>query len=65
MRFVDVWVHEEKTPVPQKQIISKMAENGTKDFTAAGAIKTLLLKGYLRKTNGASHTVCYVQLRRV
>ena len=65
MKFVDWWVHEEKTPVPQRNIIKKMLSEGVNDFTTVGAIKGLLLKGYLRKATMVSHKTRYVQLRRV
>lgn len=66
MIFVDFWVHEFKTPVPHRQIIVKMTEQGHKDFTTVNAIASLLKKSYLRKAVTMSNkNRCYVQLRRV
>lgn len=66
MVFVDLWVHEQKTPVPHRQIILMMKEKNHKDFTTVNAIASLLKKGYLRKAVAMSNrNRSYVQLRRV
>ena len=65
MEFIDKWVHEEKTPVPQKEIIIEMKRQGVKDFTAVNAINSLLKKGYIRRAVVISNKSYYVQLRRV
>lgn len=66
MIFVDIWVHEFKTPVPHRQIIVKMKDQGHKDFTTVNAIASLLRKSYLRKAVTMSNkNRSYVQLRRV
>lgn len=65
MKFVDVWVHEEKTPIPLKEIIAEMKRQGVKDFTTVNAINGLLNKGYIRRAVTISNTTSFVQLRRV
>lgn len=65
MAFVDLWVHEEKTPIPLKEIISKMEINGTKNFTTIKAINVLIKKGYIRRAYTISNKTTFVQLRRV
>lgn len=65
MKFVDKWVHEEKTPIPQKEIVKAMKEAGTKDFTTVNSINSLLKKGYIRRAVTISNKTYYVQLRRV
>lgn len=66
MLFVDIWVREEKTPVPLQEIKAFMVEKGSKDFTVISAIKVLLRKGYIRRAIGIrSNKTSYVQLRRV
>jgi hypothetical protein len=73
MRYVDYWVHVEKTPVPQKCIIIEMETKGDKESTVCKALGGLLKSGYIRKaiTNGAgedgigSEKTKYVQLRRI
>lgn len=65
MLFIDWWVHEEKTPVPQKEVIMAMRIRGTKSFTAINALNSLLKKGYIRRAVVISNKTSYVQLRRV
>lgn len=68
MRFVEQWAREKKTPIPQKKIITEMKEGGTKDFTTAGALTTLLKLGYIRRAVprlGTSNRTFYVQLRGI
>lgn len=47
MQFVDVWVHTEKTPIPQKEIITRMEQQGKKVNSVVGALNRLLKKGYI------------------
>ncbi len=65
MRVVDKWVHEEKTPIPHKEIITTMKSQGIKTFTTISALNVLLIKGYLRRAHIISNKTFYVQLRTV
>ncbi|MAG60120.1 hypothetical protein CMO96_05040 [Candidatus Woesebacteria bacterium] len=65
MKFVDWWVHEEKTPVPHKEIIAKMKEEGVIAITTIKALGSLIKKGYLRRGYISSNKTFYVQLRRI
>lgn len=65
MVFIDNWVREKKTPVPQKEIIISLVKVGNKDFTVSNALHSLLRKGYIRKAYVISNKTFYVQLRRV
>ena len=65
MKFVDQWAHEEKTPIPLKEIIEEMKRQGIKDFTTVNAINGLLNKGFIRRAVTISNTTSFVQLRRV
>lgn len=65
MRYVDIWVHTEKTPIPLKEIIENMKARGIKDQTTIKAIRVLLVKGYIRRSNEISNKTSFVQLRRV
>ncbi len=75
MRFVDYWVHVEKTPIPRQQIILQMNERSEKDSTIINAINGLLKLGYLRravmtyadekKPRSQNNETFYVQLRRI
>lgn len=65
MLFVDWWVHEEKTTIPQKEVILAMRIKGIKSFTTINALNSLLKKGYIRRSVEISNKTRYVQLRRV
>lgn len=65
MNFIDGWVRSEKTPVPQKEIISAMTKMRVKTFTTINALNALLRKGYIRRAVVISNKTSYVQLRRV
>lgn len=66
MLFVSLWVKSHKTPVPQKEIVAAMKENGIKECTTLNAINSLKGKGFIRKSAGyASRFTEYTQLRTV
>lgn len=65
MKYVDEWIHTEKTPVPQRAIILHMKEAGTVECTTVNALHSLLKKGYIRRAYTISNKTFYVQLRRV
>lgn len=65
MKVIENWVHTQRTPIPKRQIIESMKEQGVKDFTTINAITSLLLKGYIRRAIGTSNKTYYVQLRSV
>jgi len=65
MCFVDHWVREEKTPVPRKEIILKMQNEGIKDFTVINSLKSLQKKGFIRKSSIRSNKTSYIQLRTI
>ena len=74
MRYVDYWVHVEKTPIPQKEIIEEMKRRGVvSKNTMYKSLYSLMKLGYLRVaiTNGkgedgvGSEKTKYVQLRRL
>lgn len=69
MEFVDIWVRNEKTPVPRKEIINSMEVNGKKHHAVKKALIGLLRQGYLRKAIMDSsvplNKAFYVQLKRV
>lgn len=65
MQFVDKWVHEQKTPIPMKEIVSVMQLQGFKDFTIRHAITTLVKKGFMRRAVSNSNSSSFVQLRSV
>ena len=64
MAYVDWWVKNKNTPIPQQEIVKKMEEDGIKDYVTKKALKTLLKRGYLRKAYIISNKTFYVQLRR-
>ena len=65
MHFIDWWVREQKTPVPQKEIVAKMLRVGIKDLTTVNALNALLHKGYIRRASTISNKTYYVQLRTI
>jgi reverse gyrase len=65
MVYVQDWVHTQKTPVPQKEIIAYMKDNGIKEPATVYALNALINKGYLRRAYVISNKTYYVQLRRI
>jgi hypothetical protein len=71
MRYVDYWVHTEKTPVPQSKIAEEMEDRNEKATAVPYALKGLVRLGYLRKAvvnsrvKANSPKTLYVQLRRL
>ena len=44
------WARKQNTPVPQKEIITRMEEKKQNVYTVILALNTLVAKGYLAKT---------------
>lgn len=65
MHFVDHWARTEKTPIPLREIVTAMSDQGVHDFTTIKAIKVLLSKGYIRRAIVISNKSSFVQLRSV
>lgn len=65
MLFVDVWVHQEKTPVPRQEIFKVMKKKGKSDEQIDHALRTLVSLRYIRKAETMSNKTSFVQLRRV
>lgn len=65
MLFVDFWVHEKKTPIPQKEIVIFMKAKNVPEPTIIYELQVLLKKGYIRRAVTISNTRTYVQLKRV
>ena len=65
MKVVDSWVHRKKTPIPLKEIITKMTREGIKDFTAIKSINVLVKKGYIRRAYPITNKTYFVQLRGI
>ena len=66
MKYVDIYVRQQKTPVPRQKIIEEFKKRKIKDFTCINAISSLLHKGFIRTAiMPSSRQTHYVQLRRV
>lgn len=65
MRYFDKWVHENKTPIPHKNILEEMSKQDIKAATTAYSLSILLQKGYIRRVYTTSNKSFYVMLRRV
>lgn len=65
MKYIDEWVHTEKTPIPQKAILVNMFSKGEKNCTVVNALNGLLKLGYIRRAVVISNKSYYVMLRRI
>lgn len=65
MKFVDFWVHEEKTTVPLKEIISNMKKQGVKQSTTINSINGLIKKGYIGREYTRTNKTRFVQYRTI
>lgn len=73
MRYIDYWVHVEKTPISQKEIVIEMQKRKEIKVTIIRALIDLTKLGYIRReiTNGrgedgvGAEKTRYVQLRRI
>ena len=71
VRYIDYWVHNEKTPISQKRIIEEMESTNENRKTVIHALDGLLKLGYIRRaiTTGSgedgigAEKTKYVQLR--
>lgn len=65
VNFISVWARTEKTPIPQKEIVVGMREQGVKTFTTVNALNSLLRKGYIRRSCQVSNKTYYVLCRTI
>lgn len=65
MKFVGVWVHQKKTPVPRSEIIKAMQKNNVNMPTTRNALYSLIKKGYIREAVTISNKTTYVALRTI
>lgn len=65
MNLIQDWVKNQKTPVPHKQILILMKEQGVGFPTTVNALNSLLHKGYIRRAVMISNKTFYVQLKRL
>jgi hypothetical protein len=65
MNIIQDWVKNQKTPVPHKQILIIMKDQGVGNPPTVNALNSLLKKGYIRRSVMISNKTSYVQIRRV
>ena len=66
MCFVKWWADNEKTIIPQREIIIHMEEDGTKGYITIDVIERLIKKGYIRKAySPQQNRTFYVMLRTI
>ena len=65
MELIDVWVHQEKTPIPLKEVIKQMEKKGIDKNTTIYSLKILVKNGYIRRSLVISNKTSFVQLRRI
>lgn len=57
------WAKTHKTPIPRKEITKKMKKKGFEESSVKNAIKSLIMKGYIRKAIIISNSSFYVLLK--
>ncbi len=65
MQFIEYWVHEQKTPIPQREILSQLAEREISPRSVENSLHRLLKLQYIRRAYTTTNKTTYVQLRRV
>lgn len=60
MRLVSEWAKTQNQPIPQRTIVSLLLEEEVPATTIKAAVRTLVMKGYLRKSVTSA---AYIQLR--
>ena len=65
MEFIADWVHEKKTPVPLKEIISNMTKKEIKPDITIYSLNILVQKRYIRRAYTISNRTEFVQLRTI
>ncbi len=65
MCVIKEWAHTEKTPIPLKELMIRMKDQGVKAPTAINAINGLLVKGYIRRACIISNKSYFVMLKSI
>lgn len=65
MICIQTWVHEKKTPIPLKEVITKMQANKVNKNNTIYSLKVLIEKGYIRRANIISNKTFFVQLKTI
>lgn len=65
MLLIVLWARKQRTPIPQKEVVIRMKEEGVKNFTTVNALYSLVKKGYIRRAHTISNKTFYVMLRSV
>ena len=65
MKVIDKWARENKEPIPHKEILNQMQQQGIKSYNTINAITALLKKKYIRRAVVISNKSFYVQLRKL
>jgi len=65
MQYIDWWVHEKKTTIPQRQLLSDLAEREISPRSVEHSLQRLLKLGYIRRAYTTTNRTFYVMLRGV
>ena len=65
MQFIDYWVHEEKTPIPKREILAQLAEREISPRSVENSLHRLLKLSYIRRAYTITNKTYYVLLRTV
>ena len=64
LKFINLWVHEKKTPVPYKEIVKEMDKQKVSVRTVEYSVKILVKDGFIRRAQGGGNSkTAFVQLR--
>ena len=70
MECVQTWVRTQKTPIPQREVITSMSNHGISEASIVNALNTLMKKGYIARvkmyaSTGNKNKTFYKQLRNI
>jgi len=66
MLFVKDWAETKKTIIPQAEIIKALQSTGVKSYSTLNGIKSLIVKGYIRKAYSPNgNRTHYVMIRNI
>lgn len=64
LKFINLWVHQKKIPVPYKEIVIEMDRQKVSRRTVEYSVKILVKDGFIRRAQGGGNSqTAFVQLR--
>ncbi len=66
LKFINLWVHQKKTPVPYKKIVDEMDKQEVSRRTVEYSVKILMKNGFIRRAQGGGNNkTAFIQLRTI